>query len=695
MHVSKAGSLFAVSDAVGDIDSAQRPEAGIYLDDTRFIDRLRLRLCGHRLEPASTEPASTEGGGDRFVWHLVLPGSGSRPRVEVRRDRLLADTIRETVSVYNPGRRTFTGTLRVEVGGDFRSMFTIRGLVRGLAGRRPGRLSVAWERRSGTLSYQGADGRRRAAHVTFTPAPDALASGRARFRLRIPPEEAFTLRLSIRLSSRLSSRLGEQGQPAFALRPPAGLLAEPKAETGFPPFDRVLDVALADLRMLLSRQERLLFIAAGAPWFVALFGRDSILAALQCLAFAPVIARDTLLLLARYQGQGFDARREEEPGKILHELRRDELSNLGQTPHSPYYGTVDATPLFLILLGQYLRWTGDMELWRQLRPAAESALTWMREYGDHDGDGFLDYEQHGPGGLANQGWKDSGNSIVNRDGSLAEPPIALVEVQAYAYRARLELAAVYRADGERRRAEELEQEARRLRRRILAAFWMPEQRYLAVALQRGGRRVETITSNAGHALWAECLPREEARHVAGRLMDPSMFSGWGIRTLAEGEPHYDPADYQVGAVWPHDNALIAAGLKRYGRHRDFERVFTAIAEAALHMPDQRLPELMGGHPRRGGAPVLYPQAASPQAWAAGSVPYLLVTALGLEPDAAGGRLRIRDPRLPRWLGQVRMRALRVGAAQLDLEWRRRSRRTDVAVLDQRPGLEVSVSNGRC
>jgi glycogen debranching enzyme len=672
-QVSKAGSLFAVFDGAGDIDSGQRAEAGVYFNDTRFVDRLRLRLGGRPLQALRVE-----GGGHRFAWDLSLPGAGGRPGVTVRRERVLAETILETISLHNPARRTFRATLRIEVGGDFRSMFA----VRGLAGQRPGRMSQRWGGRSGTMSYLGADGRRRSAHAIFTPPPDALSRGRARYRLRLAPGASFTVQLSIQLR--------EQGQPPLALQPATGLLVEPRVETDFPPFDNVLEVALSDLRMLVSRHGRRSFLAAGIPWFVALFGRDSILSALQCLAFEPALARDTLLLLARFQGQRFDARREEEPGKILHELRRDELSNLGRIPFSPYYGTVDATPLFLILLGEYIRWTGDLRLWHRLRPAAERALTWIREHGDHDGDGFLDYEQHGLESLANQGWKDSGNSIVNLDGSLAEPPIALVEVQAYAYRARLELAALYRADGDQPRAEELEREASGFRRRLLAAYWMPDRRYLAVALQRGGRRVETITSNAGHALWAGCLSREQARAVARRLMDHRMFSGWGIRTLAEGEPRYDPADYQVGAVWPHDNALIAAGLKRYGRQRDFERVFTAIVEAALHVPGQRLPELLGGHQRTAGAPVPYPAAASPQAWSAGSVPYLLVTALGLEPDAIHGRLHVRQPQLPRWLGLVEMRGLRIGGERADLGWRRRGTRTEVATLGQTNALEVLV-----
>jgi glycogen debranching enzyme len=515
--VGKAGSLFAVFDAAGDVDSGERREAGIYFDDTRFVDLLRLRVRGRRLEPVHSE-----GGGDRFVCDLALRDAAGRPLLEARRTRLLADPIRETITVRNPGPRTFTGTLRLDVAGDFRSMFA----VRGVPGRRPGRLTEAWDDRSGTLTYHGADGHTRTTQVAFAPAPEALGRRRAHHRLRLAPGAALTLELELRLRV--------DGRPVQSFPSPAGLLLRTAVETDVPVFDQVLRVALRDLRTLVSWQDELAFLAAGVPWFVALFGRDSIISALQCLAFEPAIARDTLRLLAGHRGRRVDVGHEEEPGKILHELRRDELTNLGRLPFGPYFGTVDATPLFLVLLGRYVGWTGDLALWRELRPAAAEALTWMRRYGDHDGDGFLDYEGHDPNGLSNQGWKDSGNCIVNRDGSLARPPIALVEVQAYAWRAFLEVAALHRADGDEPAAAGLEREARALRRRFLAAYWMPDRRFPALALQRGGGRVETIASNAGHALWAGILPREHARLVARRLMDPSMFSGWGVRTLAEG-----------------------------------------------------------------------------------------------------------------------------------------------------------------
>ena len=671
--VTKAGSVFAVFDGAGDIDDRRRGEAGLYFNDTRYLRLLRVRLAGQ-----SPVPVSVEGEGARSVHHLRLPPSGAQPALELERVRVLGATIEETITVRNSGEQVFRGGLCIDVDADFRSMFSIRGIG---AGRVDGASTRGkWMHRSGMLQYEGADGRRRSIGVSFSSRPHRLVEGMALFRLRLAPGAAQTIKLRIKLR--------EQGQPAATGRMEADLLATTRVESDCRPFDDTLRRSLTDLRTLVSHQGGRAYLAAGAPWFVALFGRDSMLAALQSLAFEPRLARDTLLLLARHQGRRLDPVREEEPGKILHEVRVDELSNLGQTWNSPYYGSVDATPLFLVLLGEYVRWTGDLDLFRRLRSAVDGALRWLDRHGDHDGDGFVDYKRQRSNGLVNQGWKDSDNCIVNADGTLGEPPIALVEVQAYAYRARIETARLYRATGLRARALAQERKARALRRRILDHYWMPERSFLALALQREGRRVETIASNAGHALWAGCLPRARARAVAGVLMDERMFSGWGIRTLAEGEPGYDPFDYQVGAVWPHDTAMIGAGLKRYGRQRDFERVFTAVVETALHFPNQRLPELFGGHRREGAGPHPYPVACSPQAWAAGAIPYLLITALGLQPDALSQQLRIERPRLPRWLERVRLEGLRVAGTTVDLEWRRTGGRTEVEVLRQPPGLQV-------
>lgn len=450
---------------------------------------------------------------------------------------------------------------------------------------------------------------------------------------------------------------------------------------GDPELTRLLDRSFDDLQMLTTLQRGDLFFAAGIPWFVALFGRDSCITALQMLPYEPRIAATTLHVLASYQGSKERPERDEEPGKILHELRIGEQANLHEVPFTPYYGTIDATILWLLLLGEYLRWTGDMALFDHLQPHVDAALGWIARSGDADGDGFVEYQRKAGKGLSNQGWKDSGNSIVRRDGSLAEAPIALVEVQGYLFRAKRLLAQAYRQHGDEARATTLAQEADELQRRFDAAFWMPDRQTYAFALEGTEKRqVGTIASNPGHALWCGIVPDERASHVRDALVAPAMWSGWGIRTLSAAERAYNPLDYQVGAIWPHDNALIGIGLKRYGFGEDTARIFTALCEAAVHFPDSRLPEVFAGYDRKEfAAPVQYPLACNPQAWAAGTLPALLWGMLGLEPDAFTRRLRIVRPHLPIWVPWVEIHGLRLADATVDLRWERSEAATSVAV----------------
>jgi glycogen debranching enzyme len=443
--------------------------------------------------------------------------------------------------------------------------------------------------------------------------------------------------------------------------------------------------------MLTMREGGEVFFAAGVPWYVALFGRDSIITALETLAYQPAIAANTLELLAKYQGREVDEWREEQPGKILHELRVGEKANLEEVPQTPYYGTVDATPLFIILLAEYIRWTADIGLWRRLRSNVDAALRWIDDYGDSDGDGFIDYKSTSHKGMDNQGWKDSGNSVRNRDGSLAVPPIALVEVQSYVYRARLEAAWLYRRDGNDDRAEQLERSAHSLRQAFREAYWMEDRGTLAEAIQSGGRQADALTSNPGQALWGGIVDQDHAEAVARMLCHSSMNSGWGIRTLARGEAAYNPIDYQVGSIWPHDNAMICAGLKRYRFNQQALQVFAGIYNAATLFPLYRLPEVFAGfasdqYPR----PVRYPVACSPQAWAAGALPYLLQSVLGLSPRALEGELHIVNPTLPDFLGEVTLRGLRLGNGSIDLRYQRSGDATLVAVLHRSGDVSVKI-----
>ena len=402
--------------------------------------------------------------------------------------------------------------------------------------------------------------------------------------------------------------------------------------------------AVADLRSLRIEQNTGHYIlAAGLPWFMTVFGRDSIISSIQTKLLDPELMVGTLHVLASLQAHEIDQFREAEPGKIIHELRKGELSELEEVPHSRYYGSVDATPLFLVLLWEAYQWTADLEMLRSLLPSAEAALRWIDEYGDLDGDGFVEYRRRTPRGLRNQGWKDSGDSISFADGTLAEGAIALCEVQGYVHDAKCKMARVYRVLGDAARADQLDREAESLKQRFDEAFWMPQEGYYAVALDGRKRQVDSITSNPGHCLWSGIVPEEKAGLVVERLLSPDMFSGWGIRTMSTEMVRYNPGSYHNGSVWPHDNSIIAAGLAQYGFFREANQVATALTEAAVAFPSYRLPELFAGYPRREHSfPVSYPAANSPQAWASGAVIHLLETILGV--IASGDRLLQEAPR---------------------------------------------------
>jgi len=672
----KAPGVFAVTAADGDLDAECNPEQGLYFHDTRFLRRATLRLDAG---PAIlTHPPASQA--DRAAFDLV---HASDTGLRLRRERVLAGGATETIDCENTGRAPVECTLSLDFDADFQHLFAIRGMADGLRGRLD---PPRWTDHRLLFRYHGADGRLRSTALIFDPAPDQELAATAVYQLRLA--SGTRSRIVVRLV------LTDIGPGDLEILPPAPA-AVPRiqaiaVETDNPLFDTALQRSLTDLQTLLTRQHGESFFAAGLPWFVALFGRDSLITAWQTLAFAPTVARDTLRLLAKYQGSREDTTRAEEPGKILHELRTGEKVNLGEVPQTPYYGTVDATPLFLILLGEYIRWTGDFALWQELRGNVDRALAWI-EAADHDGDGFVDYESHSTAGLANQGWKDSYNGVRNRDGATARPPIALVEVQGYVYQAWREVARLLAQNGETTQAAELLARARLLKKRFHDAYWMPGRQFFAVALEHGGRQVQSRTSNPGHALWSGIVDRRHAPALARALLSPRMFSGWGIRTLSRDEAAYDPQDYQVGAVWPHDNAIILAGLKAYGFDAEAVRVCSGLFAAALTFPGSRLPELFAGFSRtEHPTPIAYPAACTPQAWAAGTLPSMLQSILGLQPDAVAGSLRIVRPTLPDWLGEVTLRGLRVGPAIVDLRFRREAAGTRVTVLRKEGSLTITL-----
>jgi glycogen debranching enzyme len=366
------------------------------------------------------------------------------------------------------------------------------------------------------------------------------------------------------------------------------------------------------------------------------------------------------------------------------------MARLGEVPHTPYYGTIDATPLFLILIGEHARWRGSLALFNELKGNVEAALDWIARYGDLDGDGYVEYLCKTEKGLGNQGWKDSGDAVVNTDGSLAVPPIALVEVQAYVYQAKRRIAELFRRSGDEERARRLDREADDLRQKFNRDFWV-EAGWYALALQKDKRPVEVLSSNAGHALWAGVSDEEKARRTAASLMADEVFNGWSARTLSAREVRYNPLGYHLGTVWPHDNSIIAAGFKRYGCDAEAMRVFVGLLQATIHFDGRRLPELFGGFHRDDyGVPVPYPVACQPQAWAAGTMPYLLTTLLGLEPEGHENRLRVVRPALPDFVNRVEVRRLGIGEARADLRFERAGEKIEVKVLKIDGALDVVV-----
>ncbi|HEY7180432.1 MAG TPA: amylo-alpha-1,6-glucosidase, partial [Blastocatellia bacterium] len=458
----------------------------------------------------------------------------------------------------------------------------------------------------------------------------------------------------------------------------------------------VMERSLRDLNMLRSALWGEEYFAGGVPWFVALFGRDSLITAMQTLAYHPGIAARTLRLLAKYQAQKADEWRDAQPGKIMHELRDGELAHIGEIPQTPYYGTVDATPLFLILLGRHAAWTGDLSLFKELRGNVEAALEWIAKYGDSDGDGYVEYASATEHGLVNQGWKDSGDAMVNADGGLATPPIALVEVQGYVYLAKILMADLYQRAGERQRADDLRTEAADLRERFNRDFWIEEKGIYAMALQGDNKQLAVVSSNPGHALWTGIAEPDKARRTMERLMAADMFSGWGVRTLSSKEKRYNPAGYHLGAVWPHDNSIIAAGMRRYGFDDAAQRIFTGIIEAATHFEHHRLPEVFSGFGRdEYEVPVRYPVANHPLAMASGATPFMVTTGLGLEPDAFEGKLRMARPMLPEFANCIEIRRLKVGDATADLRLERTAKGgVAVEVLRVDGRLDVEVDEGK-
>lgn len=693
--VLKNGNLFFLSQRDANVPLTGRHGFGLYYQDCRFLNGYELTIGGRKPEVL----IHTADAGFMATLGLSNPDLNCNGHVvakhalEMRWERVLsADdlTLSDTLLVRNLTTESAQFSVEFRFQAAFEDIFAIRGLFQGKRGicREP-----EWRGDTLTFCYAGADKIDRELVIEFSPSPNEKLAKGAVYQIQVDARGLFETKVTLRVSTseKLANPSPARRSTDKTNRLPRWFENTAEVQSSSEILTRVMDRSMRDLGLLRSTLDGGVgYFAAGVPWFVALFGRDSIITALQTLAFDCSIAEQTIRLLARYQGTELNGYREEEPGKILHELRVGEMAHLGEIPHTPYYGTVDATPLWLVLIGKHAVWTGETRLFEELQPQIDAALNWIEQYGDFDRDGYVEYACKIEKGLANQGWKDSGDGIVNADGSLATPPIALVEVQGYVYEAKVEMAKLFRRCGEAARAAELERQAQTLREQFDRDFWLREGFY-ALALQDGNRPAAVLSSNAGHALWSGIARPERARATAAQLLTAEMFNGWGVRTLSSAALRYNPLGYHLGTVWPHDNSLIAAGFKHYRLDAEALRIINGMLEAAAEFEGHRLPELFGGFAREDyGVPVSYPVACQPQAWSAGALPYLLTTALGLEPDAFNYQLRIRRPMLPEYVDRVEIRGLRVGQGRADLLFSRWGDHVAVKVNRLEGDMEVTL-----
>jgi glycogen debranching enzyme len=694
-RVLKHGDAFAVFDRFGHVEGAGTGELGvygIYNRDTRHLSRFRLRLAGSRPLLLSSVVKDDNAFLTVDLMNSDITRDGvSVPRGSVHLFRAMClwnGACHERLRVHNYGVEPVELPLVIEFDADFADIFEVRGLAR----ERSGRLLPAELTPSGvTLAYEGLDGRLRSTRLAFDPPPDALEQGRATFLLRLPPRLDLSLRVAIdcEAGEAAPSRWYEDAACAASTGLARARADEPVITTSNERFNDWLNRSVADLHMMRTETRYGPYPYAGVPWFSTAFGRDGIVTALECLWAAPALARGVLRYLAATQADSDSPENDAQPGKILHEVRGGEMAGTGEVPFARYYGSVDATPLFVVLAGAFLERTGDVGFARELWPHVERALGWIDAHGDVDGDGFVEYSRRSARGLVQQGWKDSQDSVFHRDGSLAEGPIALCEVQALVFAAWQSAVRLAEALEEPARARELGARAKVLRRRFEEAFWSEELGTYALALDGQKRRCEVRTSNAGQCLYGGIASPERARRVAARLLDDASFSGWGIRTVAATEARYNPMSYHNGSVWPHDNALIAAGFVRYGLKAEALRLMTGLFDASLFFDLHRLPELFCGfHRRPGESPTHYPVSCAPQAWASGSALLLLQASLNLRVLGAESRVVFARPVLPAYLDWVSIRGLRLGEAALDLEIARHGEDTAIAVPRRDGAVEV-------
>jgi len=694
----KHGDSFVVLDSHGDIGATAGGPDGLFSCDTRYLSQLQLLLNGM---PPLLLGSNLRDDNSVLSVDLTNPDIYHDQRIILRKDTLHIvrtcflwnATAYQRLGLTNHGEMPLEIKLSLTFSSDFADLFEVRGLRRA---RRGVARKTVLDGHAVRLRYHGLDDKSRCTTLLFSPLPTGLLENVAEYHLTLEPKQSYSIFLSVGCAD------GEQSVPTPFFE---GMLAARRSlkaatrhaatvQTSSDVFNEVLCRSMADLYMLMTDTPEGPYPYAGIPWYSTAFGRDGLITAMQMLWFDPRIARGVLRRLAAYQAKSVHDDADAQPGKILHEMRGGEMAALHEVPFGLYYGSVDSTPLFVMLAGMYTERTGDDETLAALWPAIEAALAWMDGPGDPDRDGFTEYGRMTEQGLLNQGWKDSHDAVFDQEGRLAEGPIALAEVQGYVYAAKLFAARCARRLGQPERAASLEAAARNLAERFETYFWCQEIGTYALALDGEKKPCRVQTSNAGQLLFTEMIRPDRAAQLADHLMRPKFFSGWGVRTVATTERRYNPMSYHNGSIWPHDNALIALGLARYGLKEAVGEIFQGQFDAAAYMDLRRLPELFCGFQRRRGrGPTLYPVACAPQAWASGAPFMLLKASLGLEFDHAHNEVRLRNPTLPKFLDHVILRNLRLGNASIDLVVHGRGDYVSVEILRTQGTVNLSVLGG--
>jgi glycogen debranching enzyme len=695
-RVIKENNVFLMTNKSGDIPTHDNLGLGLYTKDTRFLSRMEIFI--NETKPILLSSAADENylatirltnehmekEGELILW---------RESLEIERKRLIHNGgYYEQISLTNFFPKAIEFDFSILFDADFHDMFIVRGFQNGDVGKKTG---VSCETGKLSIGYMGADEVKRETRISWNePETRTDDEGKVHFKVGLEPKETKQITFFV------APFINDDGPERLPIEEAINQLKlsyrkwndqSTQVESDSKLFDKLYFRGVQDLRVLLTDLGYGSFPVAGLPWFAVPFGRDSLIAALQMLPLNPEIARGTLRTLASYQGTKVDEWRDEQPGKIMHEIRYGELANTNQIPFTPYYGTIDATPLFLVLLVEYYHWTEDLDLVRELMPHVERAFEWIDQYGDRDKDTFVEYFQQSSKGIANQGWKDSADSVVHENGDYADAPIALVEVQGYVYQAKSKLAEILRLLQKEEQAAQLEQEAAKLKENFEASFWMEDEQFYAIALDKDKKQVRSVTSNPGHILMSGLASEEREKLVAQRLLEDDLFSGYGIRTMSRQSAGYNPMSYHDGSVWPHDNSMCLLGLGVQGYKEEASKLISGLLKAADGFEYYRLPELFCGYDDGIGYPVPYPVACSPQAWAAGTPMIMLQVMLGLAPNALKKEITL-NPSLPEDMNEITVRKIRIAQGHLSLRVIREkssSRQFQVLILENTTGYNVT------